>query len=136
MIQRIQTVYLFLGALLAAVLPFIFSLWSDANGKEVMAAAQPFYLFAFLGSAALSLVAIFLFKNRQLQTVINRLHIILNFILLGVFVYRSLTVSGDEALSEKGIGMLIPICSIVFLVLANRAIREDELLVKSADRLR
>jgi ABC-type polysaccharide transport system permease subunit len=56
--------------------------------------------------------------------------------LLGVFVYRSLTVSGDEALSEKGIGMLIPIFSIVFLVLANRAIRKDELLVKSADRLR
>jgi hypothetical protein len=136
MIQRIQSVYLFLGALLSAVLPFIFSLWRDASGSEVMAVALPFYLGAFLGSAALSIVAIFFFKNRQLQTVLNRLNIILNFILLGVFVYRSLTVSGDEALSEKGIGMLIPICSIVFLVLSNRAIREDELLVKSADRLR
>lgn len=136
MIQRIQSVYLFLTALIAAGLPFVFSLWSDASGKQVMAVEQPLYLVAFMASAILAFVAIFLFKNRQLQTVVNRLNIILNFILLGVFVYRSLTVSGDEALSEKGIGMLIPIFSIVFLVLANRAIRKDELLVKSADRLR
>ncbi|MEM8927237.1 MAG: DUF4293 family protein, partial [Bacteroidota bacterium] len=38
--------------------------------------------------------------------------------------------------SEKGIGMLIPVFSIVFLVLANRAIKKDEDLVKSVDRLR
>lgn len=136
MIQRIQSVYLFLTALIAACLPFVFSLWSDASGKQVMAVEQPLYLVVFMASAIFAFVAIFLFKNRQLQTVVNRLNIILNFILLGVFVYRSLTVSGDEALSEKGIGMLIPIFSIVFLVLANRAIRKDELLVKSADRLR
>jgi len=37
---------------------------------------------------------------------------------------------------EKGIGMLIPVFSIVFLVLSNRAIKKDEDLVKSVDRLR
>ena len=41
-----------------------------------------------------------------------------------------------EKLKSKGIGMLIPVFSIVFLVLANRAIQKDEALVKSVNRLR
>lgn len=61
---------------------------------------------------------------------------ILNLFLLGFFVYRSLSLSGETEVSEKGIGMLLPIVSIVLLVLANRAIKKDEDLVKSVDRLR
>jgi hypothetical protein len=58
-------------------------------------------------------------------------------ILLGLFVYRSLNVSGEtQAVSEKGIGMFLPIFSIVFLALANKAIKRDEDLVKSVDRIR
>ena len=67
---------------------------------------------------------------------LGRLNMILNLILLGVFVYQSLNISGETLVSEKGIGMLLPIFSIVFLVLANRAIKKDEDLVKSVDRLR
>ncbi|MFT6838514.1 MAG: hypothetical protein ACJAZR_002051, partial [Sediminicola sp.] len=63
-------------------------------------------------------------------------NMILNIFLLGLFVYRSLNLSGESNISEKGIGMLIPIFSIVFLVLANRAIKKDEDLIKSVDRLR
>jgi len=33
-------------------------------------------------------------------------------------------------------GMYIPLISLVFLVLASRAIRKDEALIKSSDRLR
>ena len=88
------------------------------------------------GSILLTLLSIFNFKKRQLQFVINRLSIILNFLLLGVFVYRSLTLSGETLVSEKGIGVLLPIISIVFLVMANKAIKKDEDLVKSVDRLR
>jgi hypothetical protein len=87
-------------------------------------------------SALLAVGSIFWYRNRQNQFVINRLNLISQLFLLGFFVYRSLNVSGEVATSEKGIGMLIPIFSIVFLVLANRAIKKDEDLVKSADRLR
>ena len=66
----------------------------------------------------------------------NRLNIILNFILLGLFVFRSLNISGETDVSEKGIGMFIPSIVILFSVLANKAIRKDENLVKSVDRLR
>ena len=87
-------------------------------------------------SAFISLVTIFLFRNRKLQFVLGRINILFNLILLGLFVYWSLNVSGESNISEKGIGMLIPIVSIVFLVLANKAIKKDEDLVKSVDRLR
>ena len=84
----------------------------------------------------MSLLSILFYKKRQHQFVINRLNIILNLILLGLFVYRSLNLSGEALVSEKGIGMFLPIISIVFLVLANKAIKKDEDLVKSVDRLR
>jgi len=136
MIQRIQTIYLLLAAIVSAGLVFMVSLWTDVDGNQVMAIDEINYFVAFIASGVLSLIAIFLFKNRKLQTVISRLNILLNLILLGVFVYRSLTMSGGTAVPEKGIGMFLPIISIVFLVLANRAIRRDEQLVKSADRFR
>jgi ABC-type polysaccharide transport system permease subunit len=97
---------------------------------------EPLIIGLIGGSILLAVVSILNFKKRQLQFVLNRLNIILNFVLLGVFVYRSLTLSGETLVSEKGIGVLLPIISIVFLVMANKAIKRDEDLVKSADRLR
>ena len=84
----------------------------------------------------IQVISIFSFKNRKSQFILGRLNIILNFILLGVFVYQSLNLSGETDVSEKGIGMILPIFSIVFLALANKAIKKDEDLVKSVDRLR
>ncbi|MDX1326280.1 MAG: DUF4293 domain-containing protein [Arenibacter sp.] len=136
MIQRIQTLYLIVVIILGAVLPFFVNLWSDAAGNEIYADNAVFVSLAFYGSAVLALVAIMMYKNRKNQFVMNRLNMILNLFLLGFFVYRSLNLSGETSVSEKGIGMLIPVFSIVFLVLANRAIKKDEDLVKSVDRLR
>lgn len=136
MIQRIQTLYLVLVALVAGILPFFVNLWSDAKGLEIYAQNEIVISIAFYVSGALALWAVFLFKNRKNQFVVNRLNMILNLFLLGFFVYRSLNLSGGTLVSEKGIGMLIPVFSIVFLVLANRAIKKDEDLVKSVDRLR
>lgn len=136
MIQRIQTVFLIIIALMTSVLPFFLNLWSDANCNEVYAQNELMVSIVFYVSGALALYCVFLFKNRKNQFVVNRLNMILNLFLLGFFVYRSLNLSGGAVVSEKGIGMLIPVFSIVFLVLANRAIKKDEDLVKSVDRLR
>lgn len=136
MIQRIQTFYLLVIILLEGVLPFWLNLWYDAGGNEIFAKNEVFISGAFYFGAMLALVAILMFKNRKNQFVVNRLNLIVNLFLLGFFVYRSLNISGEITISEKGIGMLIPIFSIVFLVLANRAIKKDEDLVKSVDRLR
>ena len=136
MIQRIQTVFLIIVALMTSVLPFFLNLWLDANGNEIFAQGEVLVSIVFYISGALALYAVFLFKNRKNQFVVNRLNMVLNLFLLGFFVYRSLNLSGETLVSEKGIGMLIPVFSIVFLVLANRAIKKDEDLVKSVDRLR
>ena len=136
MIQRIQSIYLIIAAGISAGLIFVFPLWTTTSEIQFFAINELLYLSLFLGSAALALISIFIFKNRKLQFVLGRLNIILNFILLGLFVYRSLNLSGETDVSEKGIGILLPIFSIVFLVLANKAIKKDEDLVKSVDRLR
>jgi cytochrome c biogenesis factor len=136
MLQRIQTIYLLLAALTSAGLIFLLPLWNAESGEAVFAVDEILILSLFLLSAVISLITIFLFKNRKLQFVLGRLNILLNLILLGLFVYWSLNISGESNISEKGIGMLIPVLSIVFLVLANKAIKKDEDLVKSVDRLR
>ena len=136
MLQRIQTIYLLIAFIISGGLVFIFPIWKLNDGVEVYATSYILVSSLFFGSAILSLIAIFMFKNRKLQFVLGRLAIILNFILLGFFVYQSLTVSGEVEASEKGIGMFLPIVSIVFLALANKAIKKDEDLVKSVDRLR
>ncbi|WP_353780221.1 DUF4293 family protein [Winogradskyella sp. 3972H.M.0a.05] len=136
MLQRIQTVYLLLAAGISAGLIFVFHLWTTTEEVAFFAKDNYTYLGMFIGSALLSLISIFSYKNRKSQFVLGRLNIILNFILLGVFVYQSLNLSGETNVSEKGIGILLPIFSIVFLVLANKAIKKDEDLVKSVDRLR
>ncbi len=136
MIQRIQTFYLLVIILLEGVLPFWLNLWYDAGGNEIFAKNEVFISVVFYFGGILALMAILMFKNRKNQFVVNRLNLIVNLFLLGFFVYRSLNISGEITISEKGIGMLIPVFSIVFLVLANRAIKKDEDLVKSVDRLR
>jgi hypothetical protein len=136
MIQRIQTLYMLLAILLIGVMPFFIPLWKTAAG--------PFYFMqdssysALIGlSVSLLLLSILFYKKRQHQFVLNRLNMIITLILLGLFVYRSLSLSGGTAaVSEKGIGIYLPLISIVLLALANKAIKKDEELVKSVDRLR
>ena len=143
MIQRIQSIYLLLATVASGALIFVFNLWN--NFKEVVFALDLFsrdsYLLKlipmlFLLSTIASFLSIFLFHDRKLQFVIGRLIILINLFLLGILSYISLTLPGEVSISEKGIGMFLPILVVLFVVLANKAIKKDEDLVKSADRLR
>ncbi|MDA9804325.1 DUF4293 domain-containing protein [Flavobacteriaceae bacterium] len=136
MLQRIQTIYMIISATLLGALYVWFPNIVSEEGLVVVRNDEPIMLGLIFGSILVSFISIFTYKKRKLQFVINRLNIILNFFLLGVFVYRSLTLSGETLVSEKGIGVFLPIISIVFLVMANKAIKKDEDLVKSVDRLR
>ncbi len=90
----------------------------------------------FFSAALLSFINIFIFKKRQLQFVLGRVIILIHLFLVGLLIYLSLTLSGEASVSEKGIGMFIPIVAILLVALANKAIKKDEDLVKSVDRLR
>ena len=113
MIQRIQTIYLLIVVLVQTVASFCF----------------------FKPDNLIFSISIY-YKNRKNQFVFNRINILINLILLGVFTWRALNSLGEISISEKSVQVLVPIISIVFLFLANKAIRRDEDLVKSADRLR
>ena len=143
MIQRIQTIYLILTSIVSGGLIFIFNLWKVAEKKIFIVdlfSQESIQLkmipVAFLASSILAIATIFMFKNRQLQFVLGRINILINLFLLVLLIYLSLTVSGEASVSEKGIGMFLPILAILLLVLANKAIKKDEDLVKSVDRLR
>ena len=144
MLQRIQTLYLLVSCLLSGLIVFLTTFWINNKGTV-------YYLLdllneydwklkslpiAFVLAAILSLISIFLYKNRKQQITFNRFNIVVNFYLLGIIVYHLLIVSGESQISEKGIGLFIPVLVIVLLVLANKAILKDEKLVKSVDRLR
>ncbi len=144
MIQRIQSIYLLIATVLSGGLIFPLNLWITEQGTEFYALdslssdnlvlASVFVL--FMASSLLTLITIFQFKKRQLQFVLGRLTILINFILVGILVYFAQNLSGEIQVSEKGIGLLIPIFTIVFVALANKSIKKDEELVKSVDRLR
>ena len=137
MIQRIQTIYLLLAFVVTGILLFFIPLWTMSDSKEYYFMQSQVYTIILGLSTTLSLLSIVSYKKRQNQFVIGRLNIILNLILLGLFVYRSLNLSGETVtVSEKGIGMFLPVVAIALLVLANKAIKKDEDLVKSVDRLR
>ena len=144
MIQRIQSVFLLLTAIISGGLTSVFTLWKATYDSEFYAYESlinnSLYIKPigglFIASAVLSFITIFLFNNRKLQFVMNRFNILLNFLLLGLIVYNVLNISGEILVSEKGIGTFLPILSVFLLVFANRYIKKDEDLVKSADRLR
>jgi hypothetical protein len=107
MIQRIQTLYLFLAFVVTGILPFLFPLWNMSDGKDYFFMQNQFYIILLGLSTTLSVVVSIKKTN---QFVMGRLNMILNLILLGLFVYRSLNISGETVLvSEKGIGMFLPI---------------------------
>ena len=134
MIQRVQSLYL-LGALLANVAYCFMGQTNGASGQNQWSLDSVEVTLEMV-LMVLIVWSIFKFKQRLHQFVLNRLSIILNFVLVGVFAYQSLSLPGEASASQKGIGVVLPIISIVFLVLANKAIKRDEDLVKSVDRLR
>ncbi len=143
MIQRVQTIYLFLASVVSGGLIFLFNLWNSVKEQifvldlfsEELSTLKVIPLM-FIMSSILSIVTIFLYKDRKLQFVIGRIIILINLFLLVFLIYLSLTLSGEAGVSVKGIGMFLPILVVLLIVLANKAIKKDEDLVKSADRLR
>ena len=139
MIQRIQTIWLFLAALFAA-LTFKFPFYAgniinkeNVQQYEKLLASSNFLTLIFTaGLAAGTIIIIFLYKNRKQQmwlTVAAAGLSIINIILY--FTELKKFVSGNVSLTAV-LAFAIP----VFLFFAINGIWKDEKLVKSLDRLR
>lgn len=133
MIQRIQSLYMFLGGLSMTVGIFFIPLFEGETPLFI----SEFGLFMLISgvSAGLGFSNIFNFKKRQTQVVLNRLNIILSFVLFGLFIWKNFELN-DSALSGLLYGSFMPLVNVVFMVLANRGVLKDEMLVRAADRLR
>lgn len=161
MIQRIQTLYLFIASASLALM-FFFPIYTftdkqaDASVKEVKLTiqgrfekdfstneyviAQPNYaksLMVLVIGLAL-FVTIFQFNNRVRQLRITRIMIIAIFAFIITLLSSAYNTVNAEGVTNivTGMAVIFPSVSIVFAALAARAIKKDENLVRSADRLR
>ncbi|MFB5946199.1 DUF4293 domain-containing protein [Albibacterium profundi] len=157
MIQRIQTVWLFLASLTILLLflfPYLqyFDNFGTAMAIKITGIYQgitdgiiqteSFILqtIATVLVALLPLVIIFFYADRKKQLQLSYLNLFL-IILMGIWLYftaaeATTTVNKTLQLENIGIGaLLIPIAG-VFILLAIKGIRKDEKLIKSVDRLR
>ena len=130
MIQRIQSLFLFFSAVCLINIVYAFPVLQDMNVSYLLSEYFPLVRLIIFSSSALSIFAIFQFKNRNRQRLIStiaRFLITVSLILI-VFLYR-----GDKSI---GSGLLLLIIPFVSLILANIFIKKDEKLVQSADRIR
>ncbi len=160
MIQRIQTVYMFVacavcviclcsevgrfmseGAQVAGFSNFTFT---PAENFSAASSAGPWALSVLLiMSALLNLFAIMLFRKRlrQLRIVIFSSIFLVGYILVyAVFAYvfySKMQLAGAEDLSfVPAVATCNPIIALILNYLAIHAIRKDEALVRSLDRIR
>ena len=147
MIQRIQSLYLLASAALVAVATCFnfavflgehvvtFSPYAIISSKPNSEAQQMITLAVSMWvMAVVSIGAIFSYKNRKLQMNIIRYMCVFKIALIAfvaIFVYRLIT--GVPQLEASS---LLFVISIITDILAFFAIRKDERLVRSIDRIR
>jgi hypothetical protein len=96
-------------------------------------------IFLVVASFIFTISTILLFKNRPLQIRLCTFNMLTNIVLVMVIFFfydTKITAMTRIEPDYNFTGMALPLVSILFLILANMAIKKDEALVKSADRLR
>jgi hypothetical protein len=152
MIQRIQTIYLFLACCLVgtmAILPlaqivdttnkmYVFTskgIAEQTNLTQWIVNTLPLMV-TIISIALLSLVSIFLYKKRILQKRIGIINMILMLGAMGLeYFYLNYNTISIKMIAYK-MPMIFPAVALILTALANRAIQKDENLVKSYDRIR
>ena len=87
-----------------------------------------------LTAAFATFVVVLLFKNRPLQIKIGRILLLLPFAIYSLLLYMYWHYSGEQ--QKLLLTIIVPAISLFFQILALRAVKKDEALIKSMDRLR
>lgn len=153
MIQRIQSIYLAIVALLTASLFYfkfvtlstqdkLYSMYyngifvGESNTGELVTDMMAFTILLF-ASVAVSVVTIFLHKRRLLQIRVVALNIGLQLGLTGLIYFFTHTAGKEiEVAYTFHYPTVFPLISVVLLIMAIRAIGKDEALIRSLDRIR
>lgn len=90
-------------------------------------------------NAILAIAGIFYYKNRTTQIKINNYNMFLTLIFIGT-IYLWIPYMVEQRIPNAdavwNYGLILPLLTFLSLLFANRFIKKDEKLVKSADRLR
>lgn len=149
MFQRIQTFYLFLVSVCMAISIFsplaimaydgnIVALNAVSLLKGADIAFETGFLFVIgLVSSLMSLISIFLYKNRKSQIRITISNIFAMFFFLAYMVFLIFMNDNDYGTFTRfSWGAVIPLIAIFFAIISIKHIKKDESLVRSLDRLR
>jgi hypothetical protein len=139
MIQRIQTLYLFIVTVLQAVLlSTSIAKYAGHEGKEIICKTMELPILAALASltAMIPAISMFLYRKRILQMRFNIFNSILLVALQGFIVYYIVPYIGRGTGFIFTIQSVFPVISLILSILAIRNILKDELLIKSLNRIR
>ena len=150
MLQRIQTIFLLIAAGLITAMFFLplasfiidnhvyvfkyRAIFSENATPWIQTSALAILIAVIL---LLLLITIILYKHRRLQMRFCIYNIFLNLGFYGLFYfYYYQVVSIHKLIYSFEIASVFPVITIILLWLAFRAIRKDDILVRSVDRIR
>ncbi len=142
--QRIQTVWLIFALIgfSAELMPSLPLANAHKAGDGVFSDQQLFVAevpLAYFGgwiSVFLVGVSIFLFRNRRVQIIAVALANLVQLFTVFACTMYHLNAANILGSFSPGMGMLAGLAGLIFSWLASRAIRKDEELIRSMDRLR
>lgn len=160
MIQRVQTIFLFL-LMIAMTLVLFFPIWqqvnpdqtqlmtlsawslqiTDVSSDEIVQSESKALVIAILAmiSIVLAGLSIFSYKDRGRQMMLNMFNSLAMVANVGLIVWFTYSANADFNPDVNGafvLGFWAIFAALVMNMLANRFIRKDEMLVRSVDRIR
>jgi hypothetical protein len=154
MLQRIQTLYLLLAAIVLSLLFFFplaelainnstfytfkFNGLFEQSSKGEVLSMSTIAVAAILGiNIFLCVLAIIAFKMRHIQIRMCIFNIILLICLLGIiYFYIAVPFAKFQAIVHYKVFVALPLVAVILNYMAIRAIQKDEDLIKSIDRIR
>ena len=147
-IQRIQSVYLLIAVILMVVFAFVPALTFELSDKTVLYGAletgragnlhiNPLLITLIILISLLAFIDIFLYKNLQRQMTVCFVDIIIGLAMLVAIGIQAFVVGNREGWTVSWQWyVLLPVLSIIFLMMAHKAMSRDKKKLLDADRLR
>ena len=148
MIQRKQSIFLLMVLILAIIqffLPFQAFISAEKTwfvcllpgcSSDVIGTTIYVPMIFNLLIVILTVVTIFIYKNRVFQYILANLSVLFNLFMIGFFFLLSFANGGFVGSVNYQFGSFLPAFSAIFAFFAAHFIKKDELLVRSADRIR
>ena len=147
-IQRIQSVYLLIAVILMVVFAFFPALTFHLADKTVLYGAlesgragnmhiNPLLITLIALISFFAIVDIFMFRNLQRQMTLCFVDIVIGLAMLIAICVQAFVVGNREGwVVSWQWYVLLPVLSIIFLMLAHKAMSNDKKKLRDADRLR